>query len=123
MLIKRWLPALSVATALSVTVTAFAGIRAEEGRDDDKDASAKPATGQFEKPVRLTCKGKMIKIEQPGYASPCFADIDGDGKSELLVGQYSGGKIGVFKGLDGTDFASREWLRAEGTVAEVPGVW
>ena len=121
MLMKRWLPALTVATAMSVSV--FAGMRAEEGRDDDKDASSKKATEQFEKPVRLTFDGKPIKTEQPGYASPCFADIDGDGKNDLLVGQFADGKIRVFKGLEGTNFGSREWLKAAGKVAEVPGVW
>ena len=121
MLIKRWLPALTVATAMSVS--ALAEVPAEEKRDDDKDASVAKVTEQFEKPVRLTFKGKPIKVEQPGYAAPCFADIDADGKRELLVGQFADGKMRVFKGLDGTNFASRRWLKAEGKVAEVPGVW
>ena len=29
----------------------------------------------------------------------------------------------VFKGLGGTKFAAGEWLKADGKVAEVPGVW
>ena len=72
---------------------------------------------------RLTFKGKPIQVEQPGYASPCYADIDGDGMRDLLVGQFADGKIRVFKGLEGTNFDSREWLKAEGKVADIPGVW
>jgi hypothetical protein len=49
--------------------------------------------------------------------------VDGDGKPDLLVGQFNGGKIQVFKGLGGGKFAKGAWLRAGDTVAEVPGVW
>lgn len=78
---------------------------------------------QFERPVRLTADGVPIRVERPGYAAPCFADLDGDGKPDLLVGQFNGGKIRVYKGLGGTKFAPGTWLQAEGKAAEVPGVW
>lgn len=77
----------------------------------------------FEPPVRLTAEGVAIKVESPGYACPCLADVDGDGKLDLLVGQFNNGKIQVFKGLGGMKFAKGNWLQAEGAVAEVPGVW
>jgi len=64
-----------------------------------------------------------VRVEAPGYASPCWADLDGDGTRELLVGQFRGGKIRVFKSLGGQQIAEGEWLQAEGSVAEVPGVW
>jgi hypothetical protein len=64
-----------------------------------------------------------IRVEAPGYACPCLADLDGDGKPELLVGQFNKGKIQVFKHLGGTKFAKGSWLQAEGKDAEVPGVW
>ena len=38
---------------------------------------------QFEAPVRLKAGGQYIKTEAPGYASPCWADVDGDGKKDL----------------------------------------
>ena len=77
----------------------------------------------FEPPARLTADGVPIKVEVPGYACPCWADVDGDGKPELLVGQFNKGKIQVFKHQGGTKFAKGTWLQAEGAAAEVPGVW
>ena len=77
----------------------------------------------FEKPVRLKAGNDFIRVESPGYAAPCLDDIDGDGKKDLLVGQFHDGKIRVFKGLGHDSFAKGEWLKAEGKVAKVPGVW
>jgi len=81
------------------------------------------AAVEFERPVRLKAAGEFIRVESPGFAAPCLADIDGDGKKDLLVGQFDGGKIRVFKGLGGEKFAKGEWLKAEGKIAKVPGVW
>lgn len=78
---------------------------------------------EFEEPVLLKAAGEPIGVESPGYAAPCWADIDGDGKEELLVGQFSKGKIKVYQHLGDLEFAEGEWLEAEGEIAEVPGVW
>jgi hypothetical protein len=85
--------------------------------------AASAAEFQFEPPVRLKGGDSYARVESPGWAAPCLADIDGDGRKDLLVGQFNQGKIRVFKGLGGTRFAAGEWLKAEGAVAEVPGVW
>ena len=78
---------------------------------------------EFAPPVRLDAGGVPIRVEPPGYACPSLADLHGNGKMDLLVGQFKGGKIQVFKGLGGGKFAPGTWLQAEGKVAEVPGVW
>ena len=78
---------------------------------------------EFENPVRVEAGGAAIRVESPGYAAPCWADIDGDGKKDLLVGQFRQGKIRVFKNLGAGKLAAGTWLQAEGQVAEVPGVW
>ena len=81
------------------------------------------AAADFHPPVRLTADGVPVRVESPGFACPCWADVDGDGKADLLVGQFAKGKVQVFKGLGGAKFAKGTWLQAEGSVAEVPGVW
>jgi hypothetical protein len=78
---------------------------------------------EFENPVRLKGGGEFIRVESPGYASPCWADLDGDGKKDLLVGQFRDGKIRVYRNLGDGELAAGEWLKAEGQVASVPGVW
>ena len=87
--------------------------------------SAVAAAGDFNfaDPVMLKAGGKPIRVDRPGYAFPCFADVNGDGKKELLVGQFAGGKIKVYPHLGGLNFGPGEWLMAEGKPAEVPGVW
>jgi hypothetical protein len=77
----------------------------------------------FQPPVRLMAGDDEVRVESPGYAAPSLADLDADGKKELLVGQFADGKIRVFKNLDGDKVAPGEWLQAEGAVAHVPGVW
>ena len=78
---------------------------------------------EFQDPVRLKAGDAAIHVESPGYAAPCWTDIDGDGNKDLLVGQFRGGKIRVYRNLGEGKLATDEWLQAEGEVAEVPGVW
>jgi hypothetical protein len=81
------------------------------------------SSAEFHPPTRLKADGVPVRVESPGYAAPCWADIDGDGKKDLLVGQFHGGKICVYKNLGEVKLAPAQWLKAEGAVAEVPGVW
>lgn len=81
------------------------------------------SAAEFEKPVRLKGGEEVVKVEAPGYAAPCLADIDRDGKADLLVGQFKDGKIRVYKGVGAGKFAAGDWLKADGEVALVPGVW
>jgi hypothetical protein len=78
---------------------------------------------EFEDPIRLEAEGEPIRVESPGFAAPCWADIDGDGNKDLLVGQFRDGKIHVCKNLGDGKLAAAEWLEADGEVAKVPGVW
>jgi hypothetical protein len=81
------------------------------------------SAADFEAPVRVKANGAAVRVESPGYAAPCWADMDGDGNKDLLVGQFKQGKIQVFKNLGAEELAAGEWLQAEGSVAEIPGVW
>src|SRR5262245_47721800 len=107
---RRLLAALGLSCGAALYVAALGG--AEKGRD-----------AEFEAPVRLKAGGAAVRVESPGYAAPCWADVDGDGKMDLVVGQFAQGKMRVFKGLGKMEFARGDWLQAEGKAAEVPGVW
>jgi hypothetical protein len=87
------------------------------------DADVASRDADFETPVRLMAGDAAVRVEQPGYAAPALADLNGDGQMHLLVGQFRSGKIRVFKHLDAEKFGPGDWLQAEGEVAEVPGVW
>ena len=78
---------------------------------------------QFEAPVRMKANGEYVKTEKPGYASPAWADVDGDGKKDLVVGQFADGKMKVYRNLGDGKLDEGRWLEAEGDVAVVPGVW
>jgi len=87
-------------------------------------AVAAPAlAADFEKPVRLKAGDDFVRVEAPGYAAPCVADVDRDGKPDLLVGQFKDGRIKVYKGQDKMKFAPGDWLKTEGEIAKIPGVW
>ncbi len=77
----------------------------------------------FAPPLMMQANGQPISTESPGYAAPCWADVDGDGKKDLLVGQFAGGKIQVFKNTGDNKLAAGQWLQADGKTAKVPGVW
>ena len=79
------------------------------------------AASEFEPPRRLEADGASIRVESPGYAYTCWAEVGG--KKGLVVGQFNKGKIRVFKNLGKGKLAEGIWLQAEGKAAEVPGVW
>ena len=85
-------------------------------------AAPSPQEG-FTAPVRLKAGDDYVKVEAPGYAAPAWADVDGDGKKDLIVGQFAKGKMKVYHNLGQGKLAEGKWLDAGGNVAEVPGVW
>lgn len=85
--------------------------------------AAAPQGPQFAPPVRLSAADGPIQVESPGYAAPCWHDVDGDRKPDLVTGQFHDGKLKVYKNLGDGKLAAGTWLEAGGKVAEVPGVW
>jgi hypothetical protein len=82
---------------------------------------------EFETPVRLEADGQPIKVEEPGYACPSVADVDGDGSPDLVVGQFNEGHMQFFKNLAASGetprLAAAQWLKTGEERAIVPGVW
>jgi hypothetical protein len=83
----------------------------------------RPEEAQFAAPERMKSVGGFIRVGDPGYAAPCWADLDGDGKKDLLVGQFHDGRITVYRNLGEGKLADGKLLEAEGKPVEVPGVW
>lgn len=74
-------------------------------------------------PVKVVASGRPIDVEREGHAAPFFADFDGDGKRDLLVGQYSEGNVRVYRNLGADDepaFESFAFVRADDVLASVP---
>ena len=71
---------------------------------------------RFEAPQRLQVAGEDIDTDV-GHAGPFVGDFDGDGKRDLLVGQFGGGILWIYRNT-GTEaepvFARRR--KFEGTV-------
>lgn len=82
-----------------------------------------PQGPQFAPPVRFVADGKPVQVEAPGYAAPCWHDVDRDGTKDLVVGQFKKGLIKVYKGAGGPKLAAGRWLEVAGKPVEIPGVW
>ncbi len=77
----------------------------------------------FQKPIRLKAADGFIDSgPQWAHSGPCLHDVDGDGRRDLLVGDFSG-EFRLYRNL-GIDrepkFASGEPLMAGGITAKVP---
>ena len=68
---------------------------------------------EFDKPLMLKAGDKPISVESPRCACPGWADLDGDGKPELLVGQFAQGKIKVLPHQGCLDFGQGTCLKAK----------
>lgn len=70
---------------------------------------------------RVAAGGAPIDVEV-GHAAPLVVDWDGDGKPDLLVGQFGGGRLRIHRNVGAAEaprFDGHEWFRAgdaEGTV-------
>lgn len=82
---------------------------------------------EFEKPQVVMADGAPVSVEAPGYACPTVVDLDGDGRPDLVVGQFRDGAMQYFR--NGAEpgqppqFEKGQWLMTEGARATVPGVW
>ena len=82
-------------------------------------AAIAPATAPvFDAPVALEANGSPINVGYGGNASPFVVDWNGDGKQDLLLGQFDGGRVRYYENI-GTNFApafgDSAYLQADGT--------
>ena len=73
----------------------------------------------FEPPIPIQANGLNINVGYGGNASPFMIDWDGDGKQDLLLGQFDGGRIRFYQNT-GTHynptFTTFTYLQADGAV-------
>jgi hypothetical protein len=77
---------------------------------------------QLEPPFLVEAGGSPIDVAG-GHSAPFFHDVDGDGLDDLLVGQFEGGHLRVYRngGERGAPrFAEHGLLEAGGSAASVP---
>jgi len=85
-------------------------------------AGVDPAPAHLAPSVRILARGKPINVDV-GHAAPFVADLKGDGKQVLLVGQFGEGKLRLYPNVGTkTDprFEAFEYLRVGDKVATVP---
>jgi hypothetical protein len=80
------------------------------------------AAGELGAPVRIEAAGQPIDVEV-GHAAPFVGDFDGDHADDLLVGQFGGGKLRVYRNVgtnEGPTFDDFSWFQAGGADGTVP---
>ncbi len=81
------------------------------------------AASDLQAPFRVEANGKPIDMDG-GFAAPYLADFDGDGISDLLIGQRGECKLRIYKNL-GTKaapkFGPSAFFKAGGVDASLPG--
>ena len=90
---------------------------------DADEKSSDPSVAEFDDPFQLKAGSEFIRVESPGYAAPCLADMNGDGLKDLIVGQFNDGKMKVYLSQGDGKFSEGQWLEVDGKPAEIPGVW
>jgi hypothetical protein len=94
------------------------------GADAPPSSTKGDANGSiFQKPVRLKAADAVIDSGPHwAHSGPCLHDVDGDGRRDLLVGDFSG-LFRLYRNV-GRDrepmFAAGEVLKAGGVEAKVP---
>lgn len=85
-------------------------------------AAESPSPTEFHPPFRVEAQGNPIDVEV-GHAAPLVSDFDGDKINDLLVGQFGGGKLRIYRNLgtsDNPEFGPFAWFKASGRIGTVP---
>jgi hypothetical protein len=80
--------------------------------------------GELEKPFKLLAGGEPLDVGGIGYAAPFVGDFNMDGRRDLLVGQFTEGKLRIFLN-QGTNEAPKFrkdfiWFEAGAETGRVP---
>jgi hypothetical protein len=67
-------------------------------------------------PIALQAGGVEIDVDG-GHAAPFVHDVDGDGKRDLLVGQFDDGALRLYRSEGDGRLAASTWMQVAGAKA------
>jgi hypothetical protein len=85
-------------------------------------AVAGPDVNDLSPPVQIQAAGQPINVDM-GHPAPFLADLKGDGRLTLLVGQFGDGKLRLYPNVGTRNeprFDKFEWFQVDGKVVHVP---
>jgi hypothetical protein len=88
----------SLLVLLASVILGFPDDRKAPAKKSDDPRPQPPVSYRFAPPVRLEAAGKPIDTAV-GHAAPLVVDFDGDGKNDLLVGQFGDGILWFYKNV------------------------
>ncbi len=78
---------------------------------------------ELEPPLHVMAGGQPIDVQRGGLAAPFYADFDGDGVKDLLVGEVDEGRMRIYHNY-GTNaqprFSDYTWFKAGRDLGRVP---
>jgi len=80
-------------------------------------AAAFAQTPVFDAPVAIEASGAPINVGYGGNASPFVIDWNGDGRQDLLLGQFDSGRVRFYENIGADtapEFGTFAYLQADG---------